>query len=102
MLFRPAAAFRAYVVGILGYPHFYVRPRATVVAQGLAIEQWMERKDAVGRELADIQAPTLVADGTLDDLDPAANDRLIACSIRGSDETALPFTLPAPGLAPSG
>lgn len=86
VLFPPAAvaAARAYVVGILGYPHFYVPPRATVVAQGLAIEQWIEGKDAVGLELAAIKAPTLVADGTVDDLDPVANDRLIAASIKGA------------------
>lgn len=79
-----AAAARAYVTGILGYPDFYVPSRATVAAQGLAVEQWMEGKDAVGRELGDITTPTLVADGTVDDLDPVANDRLIAASIRGA------------------
>jgi pimeloyl-ACP methyl ester carboxylesterase len=50
----------------------------------LAVEQWMEGKDAVGRDLGGIKAPTLVADGTVDDLGPVGNDRLIAASIRGA------------------
>ena len=50
VLFPPgqAAAERTYVIGILRYPDFYQAPRATTVAQELAVEQWIAGKDPAG------------------------------------------------------
>ena len=79
-----AAAARAYVNGILAYPNFYQPPRTTIAMQGAAVEAWMEGKDSAGHHLSGIKAPTLVADGTADALNPVANARLIAGSVPGA------------------
>jgi pimeloyl-ACP methyl ester carboxylesterase len=42
-----------------------------------AIAQWMTGQDPAGRGLSQIHARTLVADGTLDQLDPVPNDFLL-------------------------
>jgi pimeloyl-ACP methyl ester carboxylesterase len=86
VLFPPdqSAAEHAYVVGILRYPGFYQAPRPVVAAQELAIRQWLAGQDPAGRRLGDVRLPTLVADGTLDQLDPVANDRALARSVPGS------------------
>jgi pimeloyl-ACP methyl ester carboxylesterase len=83
VLFPPgqASAERAYTIGILRYPDFYQAPRAITSAQGLAVQQWIAGKDPAGRQLGHLRLPTLVADGTLDQLDPVANDRLLADSV---------------------
>ncbi|MGA3362090.1 MAG: alpha/beta hydrolase [Solirubrobacteraceae bacterium] len=51
---------------------------ATIAAQGRASLQWFAGADAAGRETARIAAPTLIADGTEDRLDPAFNDHVLA------------------------
>ena len=86
VLFPPAqsAAAQAYVAGILRYPGFYQAPRAVVATQELAVRQWMAGQDPAGRRLADVRLPTLVADGTLDQLDPVANDQALARSVPGA------------------
>jgi pimeloyl-ACP methyl ester carboxylesterase len=86
VLFPPAqgAAEQAYVAGILRYPGFYQAPRPVVAAQELAIRQWLAGQDPAGRRLGDVRFPTLVADGTLDRLDPVANDRALARSVPGA------------------
>jgi len=86
VLFPPgqASAAQAYVVGILRYPGFHQAPRATVAAQQVAVQQWMAGKVAAGGQLGQLRIPLLVADGTLDQLDPTANDRLLAESVPGA------------------
>jgi pimeloyl-ACP methyl ester carboxylesterase len=79
-----AAAAQAYVAGILSYPGFYRAPRAVVADQGLAVQRWVAGQDPAGRRLAEIRLPTLVADGTADQLNPVANDRSLAGSVPGS------------------
>lgn len=83
VLFPPgqASAMRAYVNGILEYPHFYEASAATKSRQNLAIDNWLTGQDQLGRQVVMLRAPTLVADGTLDRLDPSANDRLLADTI---------------------
>jgi pimeloyl-ACP methyl ester carboxylesterase len=73
-----AAAAQAYVVGILRYPGFYQAPRAIIADQGLAIQHWITGQDLAGRRLTGVRLPTLVADGTVDQLNPVANDRTLA------------------------
>jgi pimeloyl-ACP methyl ester carboxylesterase len=86
VLFPPGQvrAEQAYAIGILRYPGFYQAPRAVTSAQGLAVQQWIAGKDPAGRQLGQLRLPTLVADGTLDQLDPVANDRLLADSVPGA------------------
>jgi pimeloyl-ACP methyl ester carboxylesterase len=83
VLFPPdqAAAAKSYLAGILQYPGFYGASDAVKAQQDTAIQQWMAGQDPAGRQLSRIRASTLVADGTLDQLDPTANDRLLALGI---------------------
>jgi pimeloyl-ACP methyl ester carboxylesterase len=86
VLFPPdqTSAARAYVTGTLMYPSFYLATAATKASQGLAIRQWLVGRDPAGRQIGKLRIPTLVADGTLDQLDPAANDRLLAADVPGA------------------
>jgi pimeloyl-ACP methyl ester carboxylesterase len=86
VLFPPGQgrAEEAYVSGILSYPGYYGAPRTIVAAQSAAIESWMSGADPSGHRADAIRSPTLVADGTLDALDPLANDRMLATAIRGA------------------
>jgi pimeloyl-ACP methyl ester carboxylesterase len=86
VLFPPdqSAAAQAYVAGILRYPGFYLAPRAVVAGQQRAVGQWIAGRDEAGRQLDEVRLPTLVADGTLDQLDPVANDQALARSVPGA------------------
>lgn len=86
VLFPPdqTSAAGAYVTEILRYPSFYQAPAATKASQSLAIQQWLAGQDPPGRQVGKLRVPTLVADGTLDRLDPTANDRLLAASVPGA------------------
>ena len=86
VLFPPGAATaaRSYVVGILRYPGYYQAPKATVAGQSLALQQWIAGKDQAGVRFGQVRLPVLVADGTLDQLDPSANDRALAASVPGA------------------
>ena len=86
VLFPPdqTGAASAYVTGILQYPSFYAATAATKVSQSLAIQQWLAGQDPAGTQIGKLRIPTLVADGTLDQLDPTANDRLLAASVTGA------------------
>jgi pimeloyl-ACP methyl ester carboxylesterase len=83
VLFPPTAiaAAQAYISGIIRYPGFYRAPRTTVAAQQAAVDQWMTGKDPAGPRFATVRHPLLVADGTLDELDPSANDQSLAGSV---------------------
>ncbi|MGD0559777.1 MAG: alpha/beta hydrolase [Streptosporangiaceae bacterium] len=80
VLFPPdqTAAAEAYVAGIIQYPDLYAASPAIKTQQTAAIAQWMAGQDPAGRRLSRIHARTLVADGTLDQLDPVQNDWLLA------------------------
>ena len=54
------------------------------VAQELAVEQWIAGKDPASRQFGQLSIPVLVADGTLDQLDPVADDRMLADSVPGA------------------
>ena len=86
VLFPPdqAAAANAYAEGILEYPGYYAASAAIKTEQNAAIQQWMAGRDPAGLRLGQIRIPTLVADGTLDQLDPTPNDRLLARSVPGA------------------
>ena len=86
VLFPPsqATAVKTYVHGILEYANYYSAPAATKTAQTAAIQQWLAGDDQAGHLTTDIRVPTLVADGTVDALDPVANDHLLARTIPGA------------------
>jgi pimeloyl-ACP methyl ester carboxylesterase len=79
VLFPPnqTAAARAYLAGIVQYPDFYAASAAVKTEQNAAIQQWMTGQDPAGHGLSRIRARTLVADGTLDQLNPVPNDFLL-------------------------
>jgi pimeloyl-ACP methyl ester carboxylesterase len=83
VLFPPdqVTAAQAYLTGILQYQGYYAASDAVKAGQTAAIQQWMAGQDPSGHQLSRIQAPTLVADGTLDQLNPVANDQLLARGI---------------------
>lgn len=78
------AAESSYVKGILTYPGYYGAPRDLLPSQSAAIDAWLKGTDAAAHRIGAIRAPTLVADGTVDALDPTANDRMLAASIPGA------------------
>jgi pimeloyl-ACP methyl ester carboxylesterase len=86
VLFPPsaAAAAQTYVVGILRYPGFYQAPSAVIAKQAVAVGQWIAGDDPAGRQLGQVRTPTLVADGTVDALDPVANARQLASLVPGA------------------
>ena len=84
------AAEQDYVTGILSYPGYYSAPRAVVALQSGAVESWLAGSDPSGPKTTVIKAPTLVADGNDDALDPEANDQMLSRTIRGSKLVVYP------------
>jgi pimeloyl-ACP methyl ester carboxylesterase len=72
------AAQQAYLAAIAAYRPRATAPAATIAAQGHAINVWLGGTDPAGQKTATISAPTLIADGTIDRLDPVANDHALA------------------------
>jgi pimeloyl-ACP methyl ester carboxylesterase len=73
-----AASFAAFQAAISEYPTAPAAPAGTKGAQGIAVSDWWDGTDTTGHQIARISAPTLIADGTEDQLDPAANDHILA------------------------
>ncbi len=79
-----AAAQDAYLASISSYPPAPAAPAGIVADQGQAVRGWWAGNDAAGKRTATIAAPTLIADGTADRLDPLANSRALASLIPGA------------------
>jgi pimeloyl-ACP methyl ester carboxylesterase len=92
VLFPPGqtAAAQAYAESVLEYPVFYRVSPAVKTAQTNAVSKWLAGDDAAGRAETGLHLPTLVADGTVDALDPVANDRLLTTLIRGAQLVLYP------------
>jgi pimeloyl-ACP methyl ester carboxylesterase len=92
VLFPPdrTGAEQQYVTGMLSYPGYYSAPRAVVASQAIAVESWLAGSDPSGLKTDAIKAPTLVADGNDDALDPTNNDRMLASSIPGAQLVIYP------------
>jgi pimeloyl-ACP methyl ester carboxylesterase len=73
-----ARAYNAYAASISGYPPAAAPSAAVQAAQRHAVTQWWNGKDPAGRKIAAISAPTLIADGAADWVDPVANARALA------------------------
>jgi pimeloyl-ACP methyl ester carboxylesterase len=88
----PTALFPADQVGaetvydaaISSYPKAPPAPAAINAAQLTAVQQWWAGGDPAGHLVARITAPTLIADGAVDRLDPVANSHLLQHLIRGA------------------
>jgi pimeloyl-ACP methyl ester carboxylesterase len=78
------AAAQRYGLAVLRFSPYYTVPAAVRFQQQLAVEGWLRGEDPAGVEESRIDVPTLVADGADDDLDPVANDRLLAATIHGA------------------
>ena len=83
VLFPPGqtAAGKTYLAAISSYPAAPAAPAGIVTAQAHAVDQWWAGTDPAGQRTATITAPTLVADGSADRLDPAANSHTLASLI---------------------
>jgi len=86
VLFPPnqASAWDAFVAATSGYPPAAAPSAAVLAEDRRAVTQWWTGNDPAGRRTAAISAPTLIADGTADWVDPVANDRALARLIRSS------------------
>jgi pimeloyl-ACP methyl ester carboxylesterase len=80
-----AGAFGAFKAAIAEYPGA-ASPvgSARNGPQAAAVADWWTGIDPAGREIARISVPTLVADGTDDQLAPPANDHILARLIPGA------------------
>jgi pimeloyl-ACP methyl ester carboxylesterase len=80
VLFPPnqITAYNAYVEAISGYPPAAAPSPAMMAAERHAVNQWWSGQDPAGRKIATISAPTLIADGTADWVDPVANAHTLA------------------------
>jgi pimeloyl-ACP methyl ester carboxylesterase len=86
-LFPPgqAAAQNTYLLAVSSYPPAGSVSAGVLAAQRHAIDAWWGGTDAAGTRTATISAPTLVADGTLDRLDPLANSKALVKLIPGAE-----------------
>jgi pimeloyl-ACP methyl ester carboxylesterase len=81
------AARNTYLASTSSYPAVPGAPAATVTAQGHAVDGWWAGQDPAGTRAATITAPTLIADGAADQLDPVANSHILAGLIPGAKLT---------------
>jgi pimeloyl-ACP methyl ester carboxylesterase len=81
---QTSALIDALMAAIAAYPPHALAPAATIAAQGHAMNAWSGGTDPAGRKTATISAPALIADGTIDRLDPVANDYALARLIKGA------------------
>jgi len=79
-----AAALNAFKAAISEYPPAPPASSGVKGLQVLAMSDWQTDSDAAGRETARISAPTLIADGASDQLDPLGNDHTLAREIPGA------------------
>jgi pimeloyl-ACP methyl ester carboxylesterase len=78
------AATQRYLTTILTYPDRYTSSPAVRAEQQTAIDQWFAGDDVSGRNVGEIRAPTLIADGTEDALNPMSNDSMLSQLIHGA------------------
>ena len=84
------SAQKTYLAALSSYPGAPSAPADVTAAQGHAIDDWWDGKDAAGERAAEIAVPTLIADGTEDRLDPLTNSRNLARLIRGAQLALYP------------
>jgi pimeloyl-ACP methyl ester carboxylesterase len=72
-----SVAYSAYAADSSAYPPAPPAPAAIVAAQARAVTTWWDGSDPAGKRTANISAPTLIADGTVDRIDPLSNSRAL-------------------------
>jgi len=72
------AAQNAYLAAVSSYPSAPPAPADALIAQKRAVDGWWNGLDPAGKRADTITAPTLLADGTGDRLDPTVNSRELA------------------------
>ncbi|MBW4079522.1 MAG: hypothetical protein HIU84_13660 [Acidobacteria bacterium] len=80
VLFPPdqSAAKSAFEIAVGNYPASSPAPSVVAADQTYAVDEWFAGRDSAGGKTTGINAPTLVADGGLDRLDPVVNDHRLA------------------------
>ena len=78
------SALNAFKAAVAEYPSAPTVSAGTKGIQDLAMGNWRTGSDVAGRKTARISAPTLIADGADDQLDPVTNDRALARIIHGA------------------
>lgn len=86
---QQAAAAR-YLRDIATYPGFALAGPAVVAAQAHAVGTWIAGGEPAGHWIGHLHVPTLVMDGTVDALNPVANDRHLAATIPHAQLTLYP------------
>lgn len=84
------AAQNTYLAAISSYPPAAPAPADALAAQRHPVDAWWNGTDPAGTKPATITAPTLIADGTLDRLDPVANSQALAKLIHGAEVRLYP------------
>ena len=78
------AAQNTYLAAISSYPPGPSVPADVLAAQRRAVDAWWNGTDPAGAQSAMIDVPTLIADGTIDRLDPVTNSHTLATLIHGA------------------
>jgi pimeloyl-ACP methyl ester carboxylesterase len=81
------SAQNAYLAAVSSWPPAAAVPAGVLVAQSHAVDLWWAGTDSAGARTAGVAAPTLVADGAEDRLDPIANSHTLARLIPGAQLT---------------
>ena len=66
-----------YLAALSSWPPAHAVPARVLTAQSHAVDLWWAGADPAGKKTTGIAAPTLVADGSQDPLDPVANSRAL-------------------------
>ncbi len=77
-------AQNTYLLAVSSYPAAPSVPTNVLAAQKQAVDKWWNGTDPAGAKVATIAVPTLIADGTVDQLDPITNSHTLARLIRGA------------------
>jgi len=78
------AAGVTYLTATSSYPPGDPVPAAVITRQRHAVDAWWAGTDPAGQHPSEITAPTLIADGAQDRVDPSANSQALARLIRGA------------------
>jgi len=84
------AAADAFGTAVSGYPAVAAVSGTVVKAQANAVISWWSGDQPAGKRTGQIRVATLVADGSVDRLDPTVNDHALAKLIPGSRLTLYP------------
>jgi pimeloyl-ACP methyl ester carboxylesterase len=84
------SAQNTYLAALSSWPPGPAVPAGVLAAQSHAVDLWWAGTDPAGAKTAAIAAPTLVADGAGDPLDPAANSRALARLVPGAQLVLYP------------